>query len=334
MGLVAVDGTERLQHATGVVATPHRHPPRTRDLENRIARLRDDLNKPFNLRRATGHLEHDGLGSEVDNAGAKNSSQLKDLRPGVLPKRMGWPGRDLDQTKLANNSLAATHLIDIDSNLQLIKRSANAMRRMVRRLANNRHTRDLSPLGLPYSERNNVDVEPPKKRRNPRKNAGLILHQSYKSVEHVCLSVWVLIWVWGRRQRSCGVAGDVGLRNFEEDELAGLGRWFGAAAEIAGGDSRLEDRRDGVVRVEFPARAAVGVHVREDSDGGLRSSVYVDDAVLVGCHGDRSNLIHSKRHVQLLVRDGTAGLGIDHLDVNLRRLSPNHRGHPPEEKQQ
>jgi hypothetical protein len=63
------------------------------------------------------------------------------------------------------------------------------MRRMIRSLANNGHTRNLSPFRLPHSKRNNIDVEPPKERSNARKNAGLVLYQSYEGVEHALILI-------------------------------------------------------------------------------------------------------------------------------------------------
>ena len=82
------------------------------------------------------------------------------------------------------------------------------------------------------------------------------------------VAVGVLVGVGRRRQRRCGVRGDEGFGNFEEDEFAGLRPRAGAAAEIAGGDSVFDDGVDGVVGVELGAWAAVGVHVREDADDG------------------------------------------------------------------
>lgn len=93
------------------------------------------------------------------------------------------------------------------------------------------------------------------------------------------------------------VGGDVGFGDLEEDEFAGFRDGFGRAAEVAGGDPGFEDRGYGVVGVELAAWAAVGVHVREDADGGGGAGVYEDDAVFVGGHGDGAYLVGAERDV-------------------------------------
>jgi hypothetical protein len=130
--------------------------------------------------------------------------------------------------------------------------------------------------------------------------------------------VGILVGVRRRRQRRCWIRGYEGFRNFEEDEFAGFGLWAGAAAEIAGGDSVLDDGGDGVVGVELGARAAVGVHVREDADDGRVAVVHEDDSVFVGGHGDGADLIDLEGYVQSFVGDGFVGLGVDDFDVEGR----------------
>ena len=71
------------------------------------------------------------------------------------------------------------------------------------------------------------------------------------------------------------------------------------------------DGGDGVVGVEFGARTAVGVHVREDADGGGVAGVDEDDAVFVGGHGYGADLLGAEGYVQMFVRDGLVGLGVD-----------------------
>ena len=101
----------------------------------------------------------------------------------------------------------------------------------------------------------------------------------------------VLVGVGRGRERRRGIAGYVGLRNFEEDEFARFSLWARAATQIAGGDTGLDDGVNGVVGIEFGARAAVGVHVREDADDGCGAVVHEYDSVFVGGHGDRTDLI-------------------------------------------
>jgi hypothetical protein len=103
--------------------------------------------------------------------------------------------------------------------------------------------------------------------------------------------VGILVGVGWRRQRRCGVHGYECFGNFVEDEFAGVDARFGVAAEIAGDDSSFEDSVDGVVGVELAARAAVGVHVREDADDGRVAIVHENDSVLVGAHGNGADLI-------------------------------------------
>ena len=107
----------------------------------------------------------------------------------------------------------------------------------------------------------------------------------------------VLVGVGWRRERRCGICGNEGFGNFEEDEFAGFGLWAGAAAEIAGGDAGFDDGVDGVVGVELGAGAAVGVHVGQDADDGRAAVVHEDDSVFVSAHGDGADLIGFEGYV-------------------------------------
>lgn len=93
------------------------------------------------------------------------------------------------------------------------------------------------------------------------------------------------------------------------------------AAEIAGGDAGFDDGVDGVVGVELEARAAVGVHVREDADDGCFAVVDGDDAIFICGHRDGADLIDAEGYVQLFVVDRFVGLGVDDFDVEGRGLS-------------
>src|SRR5260370_13746524 len=106
--------------------------------------------------------------------------------------------------------------------------------------------------------------------------------------------VGVLVGVGWRRQRRCGIGGDEGFGNFEEDEFAGFRLWAGAAAEIDGGDAAFDNAVDGVVGVELGAWAAVGVHVGEDADYGCAAVVHEDDSAFVGCHGNAADLVDAE----------------------------------------
>jgi hypothetical protein len=129
--------------------------------------------------------------------------------------------------------------------------------------------------------------------------------------------VWVLVGVW---QAACGrlpEAGDVGLGNLVEEKFPGACVVLCASAEVAGGDAAVVDGVDGVVGVDFGARTAVGVHVREDADGRSVAGVDENDPVSIGGHGDRADLISAQGYVEVLVGNGFVGLGVDDADVEL-----------------
>src|SRR5215471_14422519 len=102
-GLLAVRRAEGFEDAAGVVAATHGHAAGARDFEDLELRLAENLEETFYLRGGAGHLEHDGLGGEVDDAGAEDIGELKDLRARVLAVRVIGAGRDLDEAELADD---------------------------------------------------------------------------------------------------------------------------------------------------------------------------------------------------------------------------------------
>lgn len=108
---------------------------------------------------------------------------------------------------------------------------------------------------------------------------------------------------------------DIGLGDLVEQEFAGPRCVLRAAAEVTGGDAGVADRVDRVIGVELRARAAVGIHVGEDADSGGLAGVDEDDAVFIGGHGDRADLIDAEGYVEVLVVDGFVGLGVDDADA-------------------
>ena len=122
---------------------------------------------------------------------------------------------------------------------------------------------------------------------------------------------------------------NVGLGDLVEEEFARLCRVLRAAAEIAGGDAGVADGVNGVIGVELGAGAAVGVHVGEDADGGGAARIDQNDAVFVGGHRDRADLIDAESYVEALVGDGLVGLCVDDSDSELvgwlRRRDGGHR---------
>ena len=61
--------------------------------------------RPSILLGAAGHLEHDGLGGEVDDAGAEDVGELEDLGAGVEAVGLVGAGGDLDEAELADDGL-------------------------------------------------------------------------------------------------------------------------------------------------------------------------------------------------------------------------------------
>src|SRR5216683_211524 len=278
-------GAEGFEDAAGVVASAHGHAAGAGDLEDGVVALAEDLDEAFDLAGAAGHLEHDGLGGEIDDAGAEDVAKLEDLGAGGEAVGFVGAGGDLDEAELADDGFAAADLVYVYGDLQFVEARADTVGGVLGRLADDGHAGGVGALGLAYGQRDDVDVEAAKERGDPGEDAGFVLDQGYECVEHEGLSVRVLIGVGQGAGGRFGIVRDEGLGDFVEGEDAGFGSWVSVAAEIAGGEAAAEDSGDGVVGVELAAGAAVGVHVREDADGGRLSCVHEDDSVLVGGHG-------------------------------------------------
>ena len=95
------------------------------------------------MEAAAGHLEHDGLGGEVDDAGAEDVGELEDLRARVLAVRGVGAGGDLDEAELADDGIGAADLVDVDGDLELVERGADAVGGVVGRLADDGHAGDV-----------------------------------------------------------------------------------------------------------------------------------------------------------------------------------------------
>ena len=186
-GLVGVGGigcAERFHDTAGVVASAHGHAAGAGDLEDGVAALGDDLDEAFDLGGAAGELEHDGLGGEVDDAGLEDSGELEDLRARVLAEGMRGACADLEEAELADDGIGAADLVDVDGDLELVERGADAVGGVVGRLADDGHAGDVGALGLAYGERDDVDVETAEERGDSREDAGFVLDQGYEGVEH------------------------------------------------------------------------------------------------------------------------------------------------------
>ncbi len=90
----------------------------------------------------------------------------------------------LEEAELADDSIGAADLVDVDSDLELIERRADTVGRVVGRLADDGHAGDVGSLTLAYGERDDVDVESAEERGDSREDAGFVLDQGYEGVEH------------------------------------------------------------------------------------------------------------------------------------------------------
>ena len=97
-----------------MVASAHGHAAGAGDFEDGVAGLGDDLEEAFDLGGAAGHLEHDGLGGEVDDAGAEDVGELEDLGAGVEAVGGVGAGGDLDEAELADDGFGAADLVYVD----------------------------------------------------------------------------------------------------------------------------------------------------------------------------------------------------------------------------
>ena len=130
------------------MAAAHGHTAGAGDFEDGVAGLGDDLDEAFDLGGAAGHLEHDGLGGEVDDAGAEDVGELEDLRAGVLAEGVRGAGGDLDEAELADDGFAAAYFVDLDGDLELVERGADAVGGVLGSFADDGHAGDVGALGF------------------------------------------------------------------------------------------------------------------------------------------------------------------------------------------
>ncbi len=127
MRLIGVCVPECFEDARGVVAAAHGHAAGARDLEDLVAGFAEDLEEAFDFGGGAGHLQHDGLGCEVDDAGAEDGGELEDLRARVDAVRLVGAGGDLDEAELADDGFGAVDLVDVDGGFELVERCADAI---------------------------------------------------------------------------------------------------------------------------------------------------------------------------------------------------------------
>ena len=94
------------------------------------------------------------------------------------------PAATLMRQSSRMTAFAAAYLVDVDGDLELVERGANAVGGMLRRLADDGHARGVGALGLADRQRDDVDVEAAKERGDAGENAGFVFNEGYKGVEH------------------------------------------------------------------------------------------------------------------------------------------------------
>ena len=75
-------GAHGPQYAAGVVAAAHGHFAAAADFENAAFVFAQHLDQAFDLAFDAGHLDHQRLRGEIDDAGAEDLDQIEDLRRG------------------------------------------------------------------------------------------------------------------------------------------------------------------------------------------------------------------------------------------------------------
>jgi len=178
-GGVVVGGAEGFEDTAGVVASAHGHAAGAGDLKNVEAGLTEDLEEAFDFAGGAGHLEHDGLGGEVDDAGAEDVGELEDLGSGVLG--LGVLGRgfgaggDLDEAELADDGFGAADLVDVLGDFEFVERGSDAVGGMLGGLADDGHAGGVGAFGFADGEGDDVDVEAAEEGGDAGEDAGLVL---------------------------------------------------------------------------------------------------------------------------------------------------------------
>lgn len=166
---------EGLHNAAGVVSAAHGHAAGAADLKNLVGGFAEDLDEAFDLAGAAGHLEHDGLGCEVDDASAEDLRELEDLRARVSTMGGLRADGDLDEAELADDGLGAVDLIDLAGDFELIERGADAVRGVFRRVADDGHAGHVLALGFANGEGGDVEVKPAEERGDAGEDAGFVV---------------------------------------------------------------------------------------------------------------------------------------------------------------
>ena len=171
-------GAHGFQDAAGVVAAAHGHFAAAADFQDAAFVFAEHLDEAFDLAFDAGHLDHQRLRSEVDDAGAKDLDQVEDLR--AVARR----GGHLDERQLARDGGRLGNVVHIDYIFKLEQAGADAMAGLGGGLADQRETREAGPLAAADGERVDVDVQAAEERRHAREHARQVFNVSDECVQH------------------------------------------------------------------------------------------------------------------------------------------------------
>ena len=103
------------------MAAAHGHLAAPADFEDAAFIFAKHLDESFDLAFDPGHLDHQRLGGEVNDAGAEDFNQVEDLR--TVAQR----GGNLDERKFAGNVWGLRDVVDVDDVFKLVQAGADAM---------------------------------------------------------------------------------------------------------------------------------------------------------------------------------------------------------------
>ncbi len=160
------------------MAAAHGHFAAAADFEDAALVFAEHLDEAFDLAFDAGHLDHQRLGGEVDDAGAEDFDQVEDLR--AVVRR----GGDFDQRQLARDGGVLGDVVDIDDVFKFEEAGADAVAGFGGGLADQRQPREAGTLAAADGERVDVDVQAAEERCDAREHAGQVFNVSDKCVQH------------------------------------------------------------------------------------------------------------------------------------------------------
>ncbi len=138
----------------------------------------EHLDESFDLALDAGHLDHQRLRRQVNDARAKDLDQFEDLR--TAARR----GGNFDERKFAGDRRRLADVVHIDDILQFKQAGPDAMAGFGRGLADQRQPRKAGALAAAHGERVDVDVEAAEERGHAREHARQIFNVSDECVQH------------------------------------------------------------------------------------------------------------------------------------------------------